>query len=692
MPEHQKPSRLYLSLGLRILLYSLLFILLAWWGGRVAYDRAMQQLHAQGSDQLLNSIGQLRRTLGQYNYLPFLIAQNLQVRDFLRQPDERNHTLVNRVLEQFNLVAGSTALFVLDPTGEPLAYSNWRDERSRRLPSQWPQHYFRQALAGEQGQELQFQEDLETATFFMSAPIYDGGLVGVAVMRLDVPRLGEQLTTDYPLLVVSPSGDLVFRSGLQWPLDPLNSQLLSDGTRLQLVSHGNSRAIVHQVELDDLGWQVSTLTDIRPARQREQLVEGSVLAGGLALGLLLLYLRESRQKRRLQFERLQERMRSDEQKRDIINTAQVGLIHITPAGEVELVNPMAMQLFGVSVEQIRHQPIMNLLRAGFAARPLQQVLGALGTERFRPLTGLEVVGQRADGSEFPMLISIRQMAHHPELGYLVTLIDISRRKRLEQALREANESLEQKVAARTRALEEAQAELVQAGKLAALGRMSASVVHELNQPMTAMRTYMAIAEKQLDNPDALTQNLRQQQQLLDRMALITGQLKTFAYRKPERIDPVSLQQVMEQVLQLFRGRFEELDLQLHFDPAQADVQVAGDAARYEQVMINLVKNSCDAMADQPGEHHLWIRISGRAEGHLILEVEDNGPGISPEHRAQLFEPFFTTKEVGQGLGLGLAIVHSILRDLGGSIEPADQGGGACFRVRIPLYQKGVNDD
>jgi PAS domain S-box-containing protein len=686
MPERATSSKFRLSLGLKILLYSLLFLLLAWWGGRVAYDRAMQQLHVEGSDRLLNSIGQLRRSLGQYNYLPFLVAQNLQVRDFLRQPDEHNRTLVNRVLEQFNLVAGSTALFVLDPTGEALAYSNWRDESSQQLRSQWQQHYFQQALAGEQGQELQYQEDLETATFFMSAPIYDGGLVGVAVIRLDVPRLSEQLTTDHPLLVVSPTGELVFKSDLGWPLGQLESRLLSDGTRLQLVPHKDSMAIIHRVELDDLGWQVSTLTDIRPARQREQLVVASVLSGGVALGLLLLYLRESRQKRRLQLERLQERARSEEQQRDIINTAQVGLIHITPSGQVELVNPMAMQLFGVSAEQIRHQPVLNLLRAGFSARPLQQALGALGSERFQPLTGLEVVGQRADGSEFPMLISIRQMDRHPELGYLVTLIDISRRKRLEQALREANESLEQKVVARTQALQEAQAELVQAGKLAALGRMSASVVHELNQPMTAMRTYLAIAEKQLDNPDALVRNLRQQQQLLDRMALITGQLKTFAYRKPERIDPVSLQQVMEQVLQLFRGRFEELDLQLHFDPPPPDMKIAGDAARYEQVMINLIKNSCDAMSTQPGEHHLWISVQAIENGQMLLDVRDNGPGIEPEHRTQLFEPFFTTKEVGQGLGLGLAIVQSILRDLGGSIEPVDQAEGACFRLSMPLYQ------
>lgn len=678
--------------GVGVLLSCLLCLLLAWWGGQVAYDRAMQQLHIAGSDRLLSRIGQLRRTLGQYSYLPFLVAQNPQVKALLRQHDAHNRTLVNRVLEQFNLVAGSTALYVLDPKGEALAFSNWRDENSRFLHSQWQQPYFQQALAGEQGQALQYQEELESATLFMSAPIYDGGLVGVAVLRLDAPRLGVQLPTNYPLLLASSTGELVFKSGLDWPLGEVDTRVLSDGTELQWVLHKGSGAILHRVVLDDLGWQIGTLTDIHPAEQRKRLAVASVLSAGVALALLLLYLRESRQKRRIQLERLQERARSEEQQRDIIDTAQVGLIHITPAGEVERVNPMAMQLFGVSLEQIRHRPVLNLLRAGFSAHPLQQTLAAVGSECFQPLTGLEVVGQRADGSEFPLLISIRQMAHHPELGYLVTVIDISRRKRLEQALREANESLEQKVSARTHALEQAQAELMQAGKLAALGRMSASVVHELNQPMTALRTYLAIAEKQRDDPAALLRNLRQQQQLLDRMALITGQLKTFAYRKPERIEPVSLAQVMEQVLQLFRGRFEELALQLQFEPPPPEMKIAGDLARYEQVMINLIKNSCDAMSSRAGDHQLWIGVPAVEDGRMVLDVRDNGPGIEPEHRAHLFEPFFTTKEVGQGLGLGLAIVHSILRDLGGGIEVIDQAEGACFRLSLPLYQQGANHD
>lgn len=679
------PRPLKLPLWLTVTLYSLLVLLLAWGGGKLSRDWALASLHAQGADRLLSSISQMRLVLSQYNYLPFLVAQNTDVHRLL-QPDAKNQATVNRVLEQVNLVAGSTALFVLDREGQPLAYSNWREPLAHPRSPERNARYFAQALAGEQGLELRFNAETGIASLYMSAPIYTDRLAGVAVMRLDMPQLRKQLSIDYPLVVQSKQSELIFGTVPDWPLEPQAPLQLGEGRELQLVSLNQQQWIMQQVQLDDLGWQVAVLTDIRPAITQSRTLVGAILAVGVALALLLLYLRETRHKKRLQQERMRERARSEAQQRDIINTAQVGLIHIDRSGRIELINPMGMQIFGVSVELIRHRPVVEFLEKGFDARPLRAALDALGTDRFQPLTGLEVVGQRADGSAFPMMISIRQMARHPELGYLVTIIDISRRKRLEQALREANESLEQKVAERTRALEEAQAELVQAGKLAALGRMSASVVHELNQPMTAMRTYLAIAERLLEQPEALTRNLKQQEQLLDRMALITGQLKTFAYKKPERIEPVSLHQVMTQVLQMFRGRFDELELQLKYQAPDSDLRVAGDNARYEQVMINLIKNACDAMASQSGEHRLWIGIQDISEQLVVLEVRDNGPGIAPENRPQLFEPFFTTKEVGQGLGLGLAIVSSILRDLGGEIQVVDTEQGACFRVTMPVFR------
>ncbi|MBP0048035.1 PAS domain S-box protein [Marinobacterium sp. AK62] len=676
-----------LPLWLAATLYALIILAAALGAGALSREWALSALHVQGGDRLLASISQMRKVLGQYNYLPFLVAQNTDVHRLLEQPASSHQATVNRVLEQLNLVAGSTALYVLDRSGQPLAYSNWREPSAHPRSPDRDSRYFTQALAGEQGLELRLRPDDDLASLYMSAPIYTDRLAGVAVMRLDMAQLRAQLSIDHPLVVQSPGGELILGTAPVWPLPTVDTYTLSDGTALQLVGEGGRQWLLQRVVLDDLQWQVAVLTDIRPALNRSRILIGAVLISGVALALLLLYLRETRHKKRLQRQQMLERARSEEQQRDIINTAQVGLIHIDRSGRIELINPMGMQIFGVSVELVRHRPVMEFLGKGFDARPLKTALDALGTERFQPLTGLEVVGQRGDGSAFPMMISIRQMDRHPELGYLVTVIDISRRKRLEQALREANESLEQKVVERTRALEEAQAELVQAGKLAALGRMSASVVHELNQPMTAMRTYLAIAKRLLEQPEALTRNLRQQEELLDRMALITGQLKTFAYRKPERIEPVCLRQMLNQVLQMFRGRFEELKLKLDYQEPEAGLRVAGDNARYEQVMINLIKNACDAMSTQSGEHRLRIQVMAPEAGRVVLEVADNGPGIAPEHRGHLFEPFFTTKEVGQGLGLGLAIVSSILRDLGGEIEIMDTEQGACFRLTVPLFDE-----
>lgn len=523
-------------------------------------------------------------------------------------------------------------------------------------------------------------------SLYLSAPIYDNqALIGVAAIRLELERLREKLPVDYPFSISDREGELLF--GMQMPptLPEQRSEQLSNGTRVQLLELEGRPWLQHSVVLDDLDWRVQVLIDARGVQQQQRIAAGSIAGVGFALALLLLYLREKRQKRGLQRDQARERALSQERQRDMISTAQVGLINVDPAGLIQFINPMAMQQFGVSLELMRNRPVEQLLDSGRGSELLRETLANLGSDRFQPLTGIEIPGRRADGTSFPMLISVRGMTHHPELGYLVTVIDISRRKRLEQALREANESLEQKVAERTRALEEAQAELVQAGKLAALGRMSASVVHELNQPLTAIRTYLAIGRRQLDKPQQLSENFRQLESLIDRMALITGQLKTFAYRKPEQVGPVPVAQSIDQVLALFRGRFGEMQLVLDYQPPPDTLHLAGDQARFEQILINLIKNACDAMQPCAGEHRLEISVQADQE-QISLKVADNGPGIAPEHRDQLFEPFFTTKALGSGLGLGLAIVQSIVRDLGGDIKAINRPqGGACFELSLKRY-------
>lgn len=642
---------------------------------------ALDSLQDEASDRLLGNVTQLRTALDQYRYLPFVLTQSREVRTLLRHPDEDVGGPVDRYLEQINLVAGSSALLVLDLSGRPQASSNWRDQQQLLASSQYDKYYFQQAITGHEGREFVQEGTPSRAALYLSAPIYDQqDLIGVAAMRLELDKLHEQLPIDYPFLITDTNGQQLFSMNMPVTLPDTATEILPDGTQVQLVNLNSVPYLVHSVLLDDLNWRVSVLVDARAVSQQQRYVAFSIAGAGFAVALLVLYLREKRQKRALQQEQARERALNQERQRDMISTAQVGLINVDYQGVIHFINPMASQLFGVTAESMRDRAFSTLIVDDESGDLLRETLGNLHRTQLEPLTNVETIGQRGDGSLFPMMVSVRGMAHHPGLGYLVTVIDISRRKRLEQALREANESLEHKVAERTQALEETQAELVQAGKLAALGRMSASVVHELNQPLTAIRTYLAIGRRQLENPQLQADNYGQLESLIDRMALITGQLKTFAYKKPEKLSPVPVGKSIDQVLGLFRGRFAEMSLQLCYDPPGPDVQLAGDQARFEQVVINLVKNACDAMQAEEPPHRLTLLVSSAGD-EISLRVEDNGPGIDEKYREQLFEPFFTTKEVGTGLGLGLAIVHSIVRDLGGSISVGRGAeGGACFEV------------
>ena len=331
---------------------------------------------------------------------------------------------------------------------------------------------------------------------------------------------------------------------------------LSDGVATSLWQQQDNRWLARSVRLDDLQWQVTVLQDTKIVDQN---VRNAVLfsfGGCFALGLLALLMRERQLKLRSQNETREALARSEAQQKAIINNAQVGLFLISPEGNISFANEMALQQFAISMPVVDQRPLQSLL-AIETVSPVSRVISRLGKRGFSPLIGYESVGRRGDGSEFPLMISIRKMASQQANQFLVTTIDISRRKGLELQLKKANESLEHKVEERTLALREAQDELVQAGKMAAIGRMSTAVVHELNQPLTAIRNYVAICKQMLQQPDMLEDSLGEVDALTQRMALITSQLKTFAYKKPEQMQPVSVQMACQHALQLFKQRFEE---------------------------------------------------------------------------------------------------------------------------------------
>ncbi len=262
---------------------------------------------------------------------------------------------------------------------------------------------------------------------------------------------------------------------------------------------------------------------------------------------------------------------------------------------------------------------------------------------------------------------------------LLWLLQRRKTRRLQERSRE---ELERLVEERTAALRMAQDELVQAAKLAALGQMSAALAHEINQPLTAMQMQLGSLRLLLeqDRVEPARAGLQRIDGLLQRMAALTGHLKTFARKSPGGLrERLELGQVLDQALQLLAPRIRAEGVEIIREQAEP-AWVLGDAIRLEQVLLNLLHNALDAMAGSPCRQ-LRLRIQRQGEAWR-LEVEDSGAGIAEENLAHLFEPFFTTKPVGEGLGLGLAVSYGIVHELGGSLTARNGAAGAIFSMRL----------
>lgn len=258
-----------------------------------------------------------------------------------------------------------------------------------------------------------------------------------------------------------------------------------------------------------------------------------------------------------------------------------------------------------------------------------------------------------------------------------------------------NSRLKQEVLEREQAQQElvrAQDELVQAGKLSALGTMSASISHELNQPLAAIRSYAENAATLLDHRrgDDARANLKLISELTERMASIIAHLRAFARRDRHAPERVALQPALDDALALLAKRRRAMQVELIRDLPDATLWVQAGETRLRQVLGNLLGNALDALVATAPPRRIWISTA-QADEHLELRLRDNGPGFSAESLARAREPFFTTKTSAQGLGLGLAICDSLVRALDGELLLANHpAGGALITLRLRLASPGVN--
>ncbi|MFT6073285.1 MAG: two-component system C4-dicarboxylate transport sensor histidine kinase DctB [Yoonia sp.] len=275
------------------------------------------------------------------------------------------------------------------------------------------------------------------------------------------------------------------------------------------------------------------------------------------------------------------------------------------------------------------------------------------------------------------------------LGLAALLAYLLKQTRQAEAMAQEHRTkraLEAAVAARTADLQTAladlkqtQTDLIQAGKLSALGQMSAALSHEFNQPLAAVKSYADNAGAFLDRdrvPEA-RENLGRISKMVDRMATISAHLRNFARRPQQATGPLLLSAVIQDALAVVELRLGSEGGGILYDPQSSETWVIGGHVRLQQVIVNLISNALDAMEGQPNRQ-VTITVTGP-----MISVRDTGAGIDPNHVANIFDPFFTTKAPGKGLGLGLSISFNIVSDFGGVLSAANHPeGGAVFTVTL----------
>ncbi|WP_225032709.1 sensor histidine kinase [Paraburkholderia sp. XV] len=589
----------------------------------ITWQHGIDTLRRNAAVRADRTTAALKSTLERYESLPYLLGEHPIVQDALASPDADNVARANQYLEDLNRRARANVAYIVTATGRCVAASNWNQPDSFIGQEYLFRPYFVEAVKGNVGRFFGIGTTSLDPGYYISQPVRrDGKIVGVAVVKLNLEWF-QGADASEPLIVTDDHGVIFLSSVPAWKyhtVKPLTSDVIA--------SIFDTRQYARQ-PIAPLPMSV-----VRTLEGGAQIVRiGGGRTGNYAAPRFL----------------ASQRMLGEPDWR---------LITMAP---IDPVNADA-----------RYATIVT----GFGYVSLCLLLFYWRMRRARVR---EVMRSRA----------LLQKAY-AELNQRVAerTADLS----------QANEQLTKEVSERTRAEQELRAahdELIQASKLAALRQMAAGITHELNQPLAALRGFSDNTRVFLERGDheSAKENLEAIAALTERMGKITNQLKLFVGRARPRNARAGVARALRNVLALLQKRLQGVTVEVslieegaaavRFNLESDDPKLVAhcDDLRLEQVLINLLGNALDAVAGTPAPR-IAIDVQTSQES-LAIVVSDNGPGIPEDVLPRLFEPFFTTKEMGQGLGLGLAICSSIARDCGGSLVARNNAqGGAEFMLTL----------
>lgn len=354
----------------------------------------------------------------------------------------------------------------------------------------------------------------------------------------------------------------------------------------------------------------------------------------------------------------------------ILDTVPDAMIVIDTGGIIQSFSAAAERLFGYEASEVRGKNVSLLMPSPYREAHDGYLERYMRTGERRIIgIGRVVVGERKDGSTFPMELAVGEMISGRDRYFTGFVRDLTERQETDARLQEL------------------QAELVHISRLSAMGEMASTLAHELNQPLTAIANYMKgssriASEIQTERAALLKSALDKSAEQAIRAGQIIRRLRDFVARGESERSIESLSKIIEEAsaLALVGAKESGIHIRMRLEP-EGDLALV-DRIQIQQVLLNLMRNAIDAMK-QSTRKELTITQHKPAEGTVVVSVADTGPGIDPDIRAQLFQPFTTTKP--DGLGVGLSISRTIIDAHGGKLWVDDNpDGGATFRFSLPV--------
>lgn len=707
--DHQPPRRHYpsfrsLPFWLFVGLFSLVLALFFTHPWLMRYE--INQAKADSIQRLGAYKTSLLATIDRHLYLPRVLASDPRIVNSLNllegeTASSTDGVSISWLLEQINRKAGSDEIFLMDPSGTTHYSSNYTTENSFVGMNYGYRPYFRDALGGEPGFYFAVGATSGIPGLFLSAPVYSeaGKTQGVIVVKIDLRKLEQSWKASGDAVWVTDRRGIIFlASSAQWHYATL--QPLSDSVKFELAEtrqYGNGPItplrrvtewqsdgwstldlgadgpqLVFGSPIPDYPWRMHHRMPLAEVQTQVQWKQSMIvlLYAGFAVGSL--FYRERRRRTHAQNALARLTAERESHQRAIIQNTDVGLLNLDDRFRPLFLNERARNLFRLGSDDTFRDPSELI-------QPWHPEEAGNGSWRAEGLS--------SDGSRFPILYTLNPIRVGERNEFILTVQDVTELTAAQLALQEANRALERRVQERTRDLEEAQAELAQNQKLAALGRMSAAIAHEINQPITALSNFIASSRMLLarNKVDSVNENFLKIEDLVDRLSKLSRQLRIFSGKRNTGSAFVSLQAPVHYAVELLGPRLASEQVTCR-QSLPKDYQVMANAMVLEQIVVNLLTNAVDALAGQ-ADARIDIRLTelDTSPEKVSLSIEDNGHGMTDEQLSHVFEPFFTTKPMGKGLGLGLAISYSLACDIGAELTVSSRPGkGTCFSLILPI--------